>query len=162
MLLCTWSPAPMSSSTRFTCTPFAISSDCCSRATKRLSERQSKPKVLNVDSWSKRRTVSKISFQWIFVDNHNIQRNSLDTDVWSAPPSFHIVSNIKTRSVDGCFSKLTFRWVVVSYMVHCVTYNFLIVYNGFARNFTAQQDHSGFGNGFWNNKSTWTSNKLLK
>lgn len=32
----TWSPAPMSSSHRSTWTPWAISGDCCSRATKTL------------------------------------------------------------------------------------------------------------------------------
>lgn len=41
--MCTWSPAPMSSSIRFSWTPFAILTDCCSIATKRFSVRQSKP-----------------------------------------------------------------------------------------------------------------------
>lgn len=41
--MCTWSPAPMSSSIRFVWTPSAILTDCCSIATKRFSVRQSKP-----------------------------------------------------------------------------------------------------------------------
>lgn len=40
---CTWSPAPISSSSRSIWTPLAMFGDCCSRATKRFSVFQSKP-----------------------------------------------------------------------------------------------------------------------
>lgn len=39
----TWSPAPMSGSSLFACTPSAILGDCCSIATSRFKVRQSKP-----------------------------------------------------------------------------------------------------------------------
>lgn len=41
--MCTWSPAPISSSALLICTPLAICGDCCSIATKRFKVRQSKP-----------------------------------------------------------------------------------------------------------------------
>lgn len=44
--VCTWSPAPISSSALLICTPLAICGDCCSIATKRFKLRQSKP-----DNW---------------------------------------------------------------------------------------------------------------
>lgn len=34
-------------------------------------------------------------------------------------------------------------------MINCVSYDFLIVNNRFARNLSAQQDHSGFRYGFY-------------
>ena len=41
-------------------------------------------------------------------------------------------------------------------MINCVAYNFLVVYNGFAGNFTAQKDHSRLGNSFCEEKKKQT------
>lgn len=51
----TWSPAPISSSSRFTCTPLAMFGDCCSMATSRFIVLKSKPIWLGmgiVEEWN--------------------------------------------------------------------------------------------------------------
>lgn len=69
--------------------------------------------------------------------------------------------SVSYRPVIRCIghSTLTFWWIVISYVINCVTYNFLIVYNCFTSYFSTQKDHASFCNRLCNcnrsNRNSW-------
>lgn len=91
---CTWSPAPMLSSSRLTWTPFAISTDCCSIATKRLSERQSKPNSIYV--FRIRMVVVDDGFYVEFVKKKFSIKSSISKDIFCV---FYIIKKKNTIKI---------------------------------------------------------------
>lgn len=132
ILISTWSPAPTSCSFLSTWTPWAMLGDCCSMAIKRF-------KVW----WSKPIFYCKICcFVCVIIFFSSLVKARTN---WKSHLRFSSRFWLTNKE-----SEHTFGGVIITNVFNSLTYHFLVVDNCLWGDFTAQEDHAGFSDSFWN------------